>query len=74
MRGEENENAPGSFFFDLEQRPPQDHPLRITKTLIEPESKWMPPALDEMRSRNGRHSILPAGHGGKPLRRRFAQF
>jgi hypothetical protein len=69
MCGEENENAPGSFFFDLEQRPPQDYPLRMTRTLIEPESYWMSPALDEMCSWTGHHSIPPAGQGGNPLRR-----
>jgi len=74
MRGEENENVPGSFFFDIEQRLPQDHPLRIIKTLIEPVSKWMSPAFDEMYSWTGRHSIPPAGQGGKPLRRCFSQF
>jgi transposase len=50
MRGEENQNIPSFFFFDVEQRLPQDHPLRIIKPLIDPVLKRMPPAFDEMYS------------------------
>ena len=67
MRGEENENVPGSFFFDIEQRLPQDHPLRIIKALIEPVLTKMSPALDDVCSGTGHHSIPPAGQGGNPL-------
>jgi hypothetical protein len=50
MRGSANEIVPSFFLFDVEQRIPQDHPLRVIKGLIDPVLKRMSPAFDEMYS------------------------
>ena len=59
MRGPENQNVPSFFFFDVEQRIPQDHPLRIIKALLDPVLKRLSPSFDEMYSWTGRPSIPP---------------
>jgi hypothetical protein len=64
MHGEEDENGPCCSFFDIEQRLLQDHPLRISKALIDPDLKRMSPASDEMYSCTGRLSIPPAQCSG----------
>ena len=68
MRGEENQNLPSFFFFDVEQRLAQDHPLRIIKALIDPVLKRMSPAFDEMYSWTGRPSIPPEYLPRPPVR------
>lgn len=59
MRGSQNEIVPSFFFFDVEQRIPQDHPLRVIKALIDPVLKRLSPAFDEMYSQTGRPSVPP---------------
>lgn len=59
MRGSENEIVPSFFFFDVEQRIPRDHPLRVLKPLIDPVLKRMSGSFDEMYSWTGRPSTPP---------------
>jgi len=57
MRGPENQNVSSFFFFDVKQRIPQDHPLRIIKALLDLVLKRLLPSFDEMFSWTGGPSI-----------------
>jgi len=59
MRGEERQQRTMLMVFDLEQRIPQDHPLRRIKQLAETVLRELSPSFDRMYSATGRPSIPP---------------
>src|SRR6266446_608839 len=59
MRGEEWQQRSMLMVFNLEQRIPQDHPLRRIKQLAETVLRELSPSFDRMYSATGRPSIPP---------------
>src|SRR5258708_22565151 len=59
MRGEEGQQRSMLMVFNLEQRVPQDHPLRRIKQLAEAVLQLLSPSFDRMYSATGRPSIPP---------------
>src|SRR5689334_12587067 len=59
MRGEERQQRTMLMVLNLEQRIPQDHPLRRIKQLAETVLRELSPSFDRMYSATGRHSIQP---------------
>src|SRR5216683_1957616 len=59
MRGEERQQRSMLMVFNLEQRIPQDHPLRRIKQLAETVLRELSPSFDRMYSATGRPSIPP---------------
>ena len=59
MRGEERQQRTMLMVFNLEQRIPQDHPLRRIKQLAETVLQELSPSFDRMYSATGRPSIPP---------------
>lgn len=59
MRG--NDRRSGSLFsyVDLEQRVPSDHPLRVTRTVVDDALQDLSPTFSEIYSNRGRPSIPP---------------
>src|SRR6266852_7716452 len=59
MRGEERQQRSMLMVLNLEQRVPQDHPLRRIKQLAETVLQGLSPTFDAMYSAVGRPSIPP---------------
>src|ERR1700737_3018237 len=59
MRGEEGQQRSMLMVLNLEQRVPQDHPLRRIKQLAETVLQGLSPSFDRMYSATGRPSIPP---------------
>jgi transposase len=59
MRGEERQQRTMLMVFNLEQRIPQDHPLRRIKQLAETVLRELSPSFDRMYSATGRPSVPP---------------
>src|SRR5215813_1631368 len=59
MRGEERRQRSMLMVVDVEQRIPQDHPLRRIKQVTERVLKNLSPIFDQMYSSVGRPSIPP---------------
>src|SRR5467141_2978819 len=59
MRGEERQQRSMLMVLDLEQRVPQDHPLRRIKQLAETVLQGLSASFDRMYSATGRPSIPP---------------
>src|SRR5690242_8226565 len=59
MRGEERQQRTMLMVLNLEQRIPQDHPLRRIKQLAETVLRELSPSFDRMYSATGRPSIPP---------------
>jgi len=59
MRGDETPKGPAFYFYNIEERLPQDHPLRKIKALVDPVLERLSPDFDIIYSRVGRPSIPP---------------
>jgi transposase len=59
MRGDDNPTGPVFYFYNIEERLPQDHPLRKIKALVDPVLERLSPDFDGIYSRVGRPSIPP---------------
>src|SRR5258707_272457 len=59
MRGEEGQQRSMLMVLNLEQRVPQDHPLRRIKQLAETVLRGLSPSFDRMYSATGRPSVPP---------------
>jgi transposase len=59
MRGDDLRDDGLFSYISLEQRIPQDHPLRRLRGLVDPLLKAMSPRFSQMYSRVGRPSIAP---------------
>jgi transposase len=46
-------------YLTLEQRVPQDHPLREIRTLTDDVLQWLDPEFDKLYAATGRASIAP---------------
>ena len=59
MRGRRDPQATMLALVDLEERVPNDHPLRIIKTVADEEGDRLSPECDQMYSKVGRASVPP---------------
>lgn len=59
MRGESSEQHEAFSYVSLEERIPQDHPLRTIRARAETALKRLSPVFKEMYARGGRPSIPP---------------
>jgi hypothetical protein len=71
MRGDHGTGQGQWSFITAEQRVPKDHPLGPIRAMADRALERMSPRFDELYSRVGRPSVLPAaaqrppGRGGK---------
>ena len=59
MRGRHDPQATMSAFVDLEERVPQDHPIRTIKIIADDALERLSPEFDQMYSKVGRASVPP---------------
>ena len=59
MRGRHNPKATMLAFVDLEERVPNDHPLRTIKIVADEALERLSPEFDRMYSKVGRASVPP---------------
>jgi len=59
MRGDERVQDSMFSYLTLEQRVPQEHPLREIRTLTDGVLQWLDPELDKLYAATGRASIAP---------------
>ena len=59
MRGEERQQRSMLMVMDVEQRIPQEHPLRRVKQVTDRVLKNLSPIFDQMYSSVGRPSVPP---------------
>ena len=59
MRGDDLRDDGLFSYLSLEQRVPQDHPLRRLRALVDPLLKALSPRFSQMYARVGRPSIAP---------------
>ena len=61
MRGRPHPQRSMLTIVDLEERVPQDHPLRWIKEMADAAPDRLSPAFDRMYARVGRASVSPSG-------------
>ena len=59
MRGRHDPQATMLAFVDLEERVPQDHPIRTIKIIVDDALARLSPEFDQMYSKVGRASVPP---------------
>ena len=59
MRGSRDPQATMLAFVDLEERVPQDHPIRTIKIIVDDALERLSPEFDQMYSKVGRASVPP---------------
>jgi transposase len=59
MRGDDIPKGPTFYIYNIEERLPNDHPLRKIKDLVDPVLKRLSPDFDKIYSAVGRPSIPP---------------
>lgn len=59
MRGSERQQDAMFSYVSLEDRVPQDHPLRRVRTLVDPLLRSMSATFDQLYAKSGRDSIPP---------------
>ena len=59
MRGRHDPQATMLAFVDLEERVPQDHPIRTIKIIVDDALERLSPEFDQMYSKVGRASVPP---------------
>ena len=59
MRGSRDPQATMLAFVDLEERVPQDHPIRTIKIIADEALERLSPEFDRMYSKVGRASVPP---------------
>ena len=59
MRGDEGGQASFLFFGGLEERIPEDHPLRVVRRMTNKALRGLSPLFDQMYAERGRPSIPP---------------
>ncbi len=59
MRGDDRQQGSMFSYRFLEDRIPEDHPLRVMRTMVDQALAEMEPVLRELYSQSGRPSIPP---------------